>query len=201
MIYEQRTGLSFDGCILFHSNDVPSLTSSDAILVLLGSLWLRTRHTHRAYNPLPWERACDGIQMKTPSESLCTLLDILDAWLVGVLRSCHRRIAQHQPKGYIIECALKIIEKQTLCALTNFWQPPKILEVPWGCEDSWHPCLPPVNEGDPLVSRCKSHHFWSCQRFQKLVDTIYNSTIFFRPAKLTVLGFEFTRSIHSNLTN
>lgn len=88
MIYEQRTRLSFDGCIPFHSNDVPSLTSSDAILVLLGSLWLRTRHTHRAYNPLPWERACDGIEMKIPLESLCTLLDILDASLSVFLVHC-----------------------------------------------------------------------------------------------------------------
>lgn len=136
MIYEQRTRLSFYGCILFHSNDVPSLTSSDAILVLLGSLWLRTRHTHRAYNPLPWERACDGIEMKTPLESLCSLLDNLDALLSVFLVNCwgskllpqenRPASAERLHHHYITECALKIIDKQTLCALTNFWQPPNM---------------------------------------------------------------------------
>ena len=203
MIYKQTARLSLDGCILFHSNYVPS----DAMLVLLGSLWLRTRHTHRAYNPLPWERACNRIKMKTPLESLCTLVDILSASLPVFLVHCWGfKLLPHQNHPALAErlhhqvCTQNHWKTKTLCSNKLLTTPKhlntapktrKILEVLWGCEDSWHPRLPPVDEGvrkrsveDPLV--------WSCPRLPETFRTRYS------PTKLPSLGSEFIWSIHSN---
>ena len=153
MIYRQTARLSLDGCILFHSNYVPS----DAMLVLLGSLWLRTRHTHRAYNPLPWERACNGIKMKTPLESLCTLMDILSASLPVFLVHCWGfKLLPHQNRPALAErlhhqvCTQNhwktkhFALQQTVHNPKHLNTAPKSIPLedfgsgPWGCEDSWH---------------------------------------------------------------